>query len=562
MKFKAFLSLLLAVTLLAGMAAVGQADGGSYPDYLNLDGYYPLVKEGTDITIRVSTIKADGYGTDNPNDYWFFAWIQQAMNVKMDVEMIPNSAWGERKNLMFAGGDLPDLMLCMNLSASDLVTYGEGNGQLLDWNPYINDDLTPTLLAWFDYYPTMRASVTCAGGGLYSLPNNSRPTNIGGSAARYFINRKWVDECGLEEPQTLDEFIDMLRAFKKARPDCIPLGGGYGSDSTSTAASAPSPCYAIFNALGYLMYDPYGLSPALREGKVVIPAADEYYLEFLETMKLLYDEELVSPDMFTMDTDQFKALALEDKFGAIGGVPYLYLPDTYDEWESLSPLTSDVNDIKQWYNADFFSLGRFVISADTKYPELLVRMGDWCMTDDGSVFCWGGPQKGVDDDLGLCGGWYIDEDKQFHQQDVDDGKYVNNWDYYVNECYPNGNFASLGNASNASLENQETGYFIKWERAGYPEYVPPLLPTNGDNHYRFSMMARLYDYIAEGFPTKVFFTEEINARIGDLSTVINSYVRAETAKFITGARPLDQFNDYLAELESLGMSEYLGYYVD
>jgi len=476
--------------------------------------------------------------------------------------MIPNSAWSERKTLMFAGGDLPDLMLCMGLNSADLVTYGEGNHQLLNWNDYMNEDLTPTLLAWFDYYPTFRASTSCAGGGLYSLPNNARPSDLGGTAARFFINYKWLEECGLKEPETLDEFIDMLRTFKDTYPDCIPLGGGYGSDSSATASSAVCPCYPILNALGYVTKDAYGLSPAFREGKVVIPAADENYLKFLETMKLLYDEGLVSPDMFTMDSDQFKALALENKFGAIGEAPIVYYPDTWNEWESLRPLTSDVSSVKQWGNSGYFSIGQFVISADTEYPELLVRMGDWCLTDDGNVFCWGGPQKGVDDDMGLCGGWYIDEDKMFRQQDVVDGKYSGNWDYYVNEVYPNGSFAALGNSSGFSLENQETFYNIKWERGGYPEYARPLVTENGDNYFRISQLERLSDYVVDVYPTMVFFTEDVNTRIGDLKTVIESYVRAETAKFITGSRPLDQFDDYLAELESLGLSEYLGYYVD
>ncbi|HBP39016.1 MAG TPA: hypothetical protein DD640_09820 [Clostridiales bacterium] len=533
-----------------------------YPTYLNLDAYYPLVNEGEDITIKVATTQADGYGTSNPDDYWFFAWIQQKMNLTFEIEMIQGSAWAERKPLMFAGGDLPDLMLCMGLTTSDLVTYGESNKQLLEWSPYVNEELTPELSAWFEYYPKLRASVSCAGGGLYSLPNSARPSDLGGTAARYFINSTWLQEAGIDAPGTLDEFIDMLRAFKELYPDSIPMGGGYGSDSTATASSAPNPCYAIFNALGYITNDPYGLSPAIREDKVVIPAADVNYREFLETMKTLYDEELVSKDLFTTDLTQFNALALEDKFGAMGYVPYLCLPETWGEWESLSPLTSDISSTKQWYNSDFFSTGHYCISADTKFPELLVRLGSWFFSDDGNVFAWGGPQAGSDETLGMCGGWFIDKDKLFRQQDVLDGKYPNNWEYYLNECYPNGGFAGIGNTSGFSLENQETFYNIKWERGGYPEYARPLITTNGDNFFRISQLEKLSDYVTAGYPTKVFFDAETNNRISDLATVINSYVRAETAKFITGTRSLNEFDSYLTELENLGMSEYLKYYVD
>lgn len=60
----------------------------------------------------------------------------------------------------------------------------------------------------------------------------------------------------------------------------------------------------------------------------------------------------------------------------------------------------------------------------------------------------------------------------------------------------------------------------------------------------------------------MFFTDEINTRISDLTTIIKSYVTTETAKFITGQRPLDEFDKYIEELKGIGVDEYLGYYAD
>ena len=62
----------------------------------------------------------------------------------------------------------------------------------------------------------------------------------------------------------------------------------------------------------------------------------------------------------------------------------------------------------------------------------------------------------------------------------------------------------------------------------------------------------------------VFFSQEVNNRIVDLRSVINSYVESETAKFVTGARPIseEEMNKYYEELDKLGYQEYLQYYVD
>ena len=54
--------------------------------------------------------------------------------------------------------------------------------------------------------------------------------------------------------------------------------------------------------------------------------------------------------------------------------------------------------------------------------------------------------------------------------------------------------------------------------------------------------------------------EETSIAVSDLKTVIQNYVETETARFVTGARSLDEFDSYLAELEKMNVDEYLGYY--
>jgi len=48
----------------------------------------------------------------------------------------------------------------------------------------------------------------------------------------------------------------------------------------------------------------------------------------------------------------------------------------------------------------------------------------------------------------------------------------------------------------------------------------------------------------------------------ELRSVIDPYIEAEVAKFITGARSLDEFDAFQAELDGLGIDELEGIYVD
>lgn len=62
----------------------------------------------------------------------------------------------------------------------------------------------------------------------------------------------------------------------------------------------------------------------------------------------------------------------------------------------------------------------------------------------------------------------------------------------------------------------------------------------------------------------MFFDSETNARVIELQSLINAYAESESAKFVTGARPLteEELDQYFAGLDELGYQEYLGYYRD
>ena len=59
-----------------------------------------------------------------------------------------------------------------------------------------------------------------------------------------------------------------------------------------------------------------------------------------------------------------------------------------------------------------------------------------------------------------------------------------------------------------------------------------------------------------------FFDEDTNDRLIELEALLTPYIESETAKFITGARPLAEFEDYLQEMQNLGAEEYVKYYAD
>ena len=62
------------------------------------------------------------------------------------------------------------------------------------------------------------------------------------------------------------------------------------------------------------------------------------------------------------------------------------------------------------------------------------------------------------------------------------------------------------------------------------------------------------------YPNIIFFTSEETEAVMNLKSIIEDYVSSESAKFITGVRPLNEIDNFFDELDVLGVQELLGYY--
>ena len=93
----------------------------------------------------------------------------------------------------------------------------------------------------------------------------------------------------MEMPTNLDEFVEMLRAFRDSdldgngKNDTIPL--------TMPATLQPMDMFAAFFGTRNEVY--------MEDGKAVVPYRTEEYKEFMEFMKTLYDEGLIDKEIPT-----------------------------------------------------------------------------------------------------------------------------------------------------------------------------------------------------------------------------------------------------------------------
>ena len=550
------------------------------PEYLKV-GQFPLV-DGEKITLDIAVLCHDS--TQKPEETYQFQFIEKYVGIDLNLTTyFYDGTRDESISLLFADGDLPDLIVGMGLDASQIVRYGMVDEMLLDMKPYINAENAPSLLKVMKEYPAYEQAMTTPDGAIYSLGSwgENDPTNKSG-VFRMFYNWKVMGDAGITKcPTTLDEFLAMLRTIKAKFPEMTPFGGNYARYNAT---------YLIQNALGFNIslasseQKSHETDIGLYKGEVslfsynkeILPA----YLEFMHTM---YEEGLMEQDYYTLDKETTKAHLTAGKYAVFSEVPSLYggLEFGAEFWGGL-PLTSKYNDTPFWPSNDFYKTGGFCVSADTEYPELCVAFADLFYGEGemNKLLNGNGPSvTDVTNGLGLGNlteGWYYDwetNSKNYKEFEKVKDEYSNQ-NYWV---FENVTFWKDGAFENSYLKwsTDENGTYIEpddlddhkdtiEEGAAIRHTLKDFFNTTGGQwckalHNTFGQYET-----TEMTPKTCYFDDETLTLASDYKTALDAYASQSIAEFITGAKEINEanLNAYFAEMERLGAEEYVKIYAD
>ena len=525
---KRLLSLLL--VLVVFMCSTGAF--AELPDYINTESALPIVKEGNDITLSLLLKQEANWG--NAEDVWFWKYAEDVMNIHFDITQ--SMEISTYLPLLFAGGELPDIIMGAGFTPDMLVQYGDLEQQLVDIAPYVTEEYMPNFYKLTQQYPFILENAATPDGKLYSLPYIADAESKGDacfSCCRFFINEAWLEKIGMKNPETLDEFLEALRKFKTLGDGIIPFGGSmnyYNKPST-----------LILIALGYLTDDGWGVTPCLRDGKVVIPAADrEVFGEYLKIMNTMYAEGLIDPDYYTMDSAACDSKMAQDLNGVYPQVAYLTHPDTFADWTHVQPLTSEWNDKKQWPStsmnldskAQNLNIGGFVVTSNCEDIATALRFADWFYEETSSNYVLSvvGPDVEMVNagyGYGVTEGWeYVNEAHTTiaYREDGLDQKIQ-----YQSQCGRMMGMHSARGCGNG-LYYPLAWQLISGDVSDVSDLTYTFDPTNGDSHYRMKSVEVVRQYLTATFPKIAYFDPETAQKINDIKVLICQEWRSQESK--------------------------------
>jgi len=466
---------------------------------------------------EVATVRWADWGEDYHTGFPDEAAKEAGITIKWDT--ILNSDWGDKKAVLMAGGNLPDAFMgSICFTESDILT---NQGSFIALDEYI-DEYMPNLKAIMDKDPTMKALATSADGHIYGLPGKKpcRPV----IANQMFINKTWLDNLGLEVPETYEEYKDVLKAFKEQDAngngdanDEIPFGQGY-------ADSVMFFCLPFGTTVGA---DNTSMMTVKNGEPVFIPTSEEYKAG-IKWMNECFEEGLIDTELFTEDTSMRDAKLMSET-PIVGSAPGWTADSTFganaDQYIALPALEGPDGNRYISSDPEHWNMSRyeFVVTSSCQDPGPLLAWADRFYTDDASIQTfYGSFGTGVEKN--------------------DDGTYT---------VLPpkDGNSADTF-AWISSLRD----FGPKYVEDGFNDKVT-YAAENGDAA-KLELDKELAVYAKDAYPNVSYTTEQLNT-LATLYADIDAFVKSSQATWVSEGGIEEGWDAYIEQLKAMGYDEFI-----
>ncbi len=523
--------------LTAGVLAAGMAASLSITGMEEESSVFPLAET----TTLTGMISYPANTESDPNKRTIFKRLQDETNVEIQWTAIQADQWADKIALNMANiSELTDFVFSAGFSDSDLLRYADQE-VIIPLEDYI-DSCMPNLSAVFEKYPEYRTMCTDVDGHIWALPwieqlgsGKTAIQTVGNNMT--YINKKWLDFLGLEIPTTVDEFKDVLIAF---RDNAEKLQSEFGIEGSiipmSFIMNDQDPCLLI-NGFGEGYGDPdTGRHIAVTDDlEVICTATQEGFKDGLAWMHELYEEGLIDPEAFTQDWSTYVSKGKSGRYGVCMSWDIANI-DNLADWTVLPALTADTKNVTP-QNGSFtggFERGRCVVTAVAENPELVCQWLD-LMYD---------PFQSPQNNWGTYG---EDDDYDIFElsENAEGGKMLKH--------------APLGDASPIEVREAE---FVGGPLAVLDDYYDVYVTCPDDAQYRLDWIEEYYtpDMNTEYVYPNVFMSQEDTEDLADVQDDITKTINAAKSDWVMNGVTDDQWEDFKDDLEAYGLSEALEIY--
>ncbi len=490
---------------------------------------FPIVDKPITMTVAVAQTEVQ---TDF-NDIVILKDFEEVSGIDMQYRNIPASDRQTQLSLMLASGEVPEVLLKMQVTPTDIAKYAD-EGLFIALSDY--EEYMPNLYKWFEMFPSAKDAVTMQDGKIYGAPYI-----LAGDAIRMgqkvFFNTDVMKKLGYETiPTTIEGLLEYLRASSK-------LDYNENGKEDEIALSAGS-----LNALLLPFMGSFGLANRggnhinVRvddEGKLEFAFTSENFRDMMRFFNTLYTEKLLDQDIFTNDFAQLIAKASTGRaltYVFVNNSPVSNSP--YEDFAlGITEPFEGPNGDKLWgpYTLPSRASAEFVMTYKNQNPAAAARWADHWYSDEGIIAYFMGVEgETYEKDEASPGGLKL-TDFVLHNPDGI------NFEQVMAKYVPWAGGANPSVATNEFFKGGETWPSSIAAAEGLINYVPENVWVPFNQHY----------------------TADESSELSSLSSEITTYYQEWRAYFITGQKSLDaDWDEYVKGYENMGLARYMEIYTN
>ena len=519
----------------------GSAEG---PAGFNATGM-PIMNEPITLTAWIE----GGADTDWSQNV-FLKEIEEKANIKLEIISTPSSDSLEKRNLMLAGDDYPDLILTdwtAILTKSDIMQFAIKEGIFLPITEYV-DKYGNNMKKIFDDNPNYREGSTAPDGEIYGFARFSECYHCS-AYPKIYLRQDWMDKLNLEMPTNTEELREVLRAFVNEDPN----GNGEKDEIGLIGATTwNTPVEFALMGMSFQTVKPdFWLSLGADGESVEFSPSTDAYREGLRYIKSLYDEGLIDPTSFTQKEDTMaQTVRTEPHVAGMYVCDHAAMgydnsdPVEAENYQILIPVAGPDGFRRQGQNANEGTITGFeaVITDKCQYPEAAFRLIDEFFYDDDYNMMRFKGKEGL--------GW---------ERAAEGAKNV-----FGGEA----RYVVLSVPEEDKEENDKYGFGVgpqadvaSFRLAMLPEVENVYLQENYEQRITLDTQ-KVEEFIPEKrLEYNPFIPLEMTDEYAEIQTNLNSFVRKTIVQFITGERDIENgWEEYLSELDSYRVDRYVEIY--
>lgn len=480
---------------------------------------YPVAEGGTlSYWMELNANVAANY--TSLNDTEFGKKLQENTGITIEFQHPAVGQVAEQFNLLLSKSTLPDIIEYSWLTYAGGPQKAIEDGVIIPLNDVI-DNYCPNLKAYLEANPDVDRMIKTDDGAYYCFPFIRGGEKLKTSTG-LMVRGDWLEELGMEVPKTMDEWYEVLTAFKEKKGAAAPFT--YQYSSLGLTDNNPF-AYAYGAPRSFYIGD---------DGKVHYGAIEDGYREYLKTMNKWMSEGLLDVDLATLTGDQVAAKVTNGTAGASFG----WCGSNLGTWTSAGKATTESfslvpapyptlesgakPEFGQKDNA-YVNMGGAVITTSCKDVELAARLLDYAYSEEGHMLF----------NFGIEGVSYTMENGKPVYTDLllknPDLSITHAMAGYIRANY-NGPFVQdEAYASQYYTLDAQKEAIVLWSDTNAGSHIlPPVTPTVDESKEQAQIMNE-----------------------------INTYRDEMTMKFILGNKSFDEWDDYVKTIEGMNIDRVL-----